>query len=212
MANAGSHRREDILPAKARYGEVLKSRSRVTNFSSAWASSRCLSSPPPGSDSTIEVILTSPATVSCWKVLCSPSRFASNMKNTRKGFFFPKDCLLPVGYGSVLTAIQFATNLLFPAAVAAKYFHCWEVSSWIVPYVCTSGKVIWRNTEAYFYSQSKNDCGSLSETALLEIWHIYNEWRLLIYINHVFAQINPECKYPCLIACLHFFQSESVVC
>lgn len=35
MANAGSDRREDILSAKARYGEVLKSRSRVTNFSSA---------------------------------------------------------------------------------------------------------------------------------------------------------------------------------
>lgn len=47
------------------------------------------------------------------------------------------------------------TNLFFPAAMAAKSLHSWEVSSWIAPYVCTSGKVIWRKTEAYFSSQSR---------------------------------------------------------
>jgi len=35
MASARSGRREDILSAKARYGEVSKSRLRVTKFSSA---------------------------------------------------------------------------------------------------------------------------------------------------------------------------------
>lgn len=157
---------ENILSAKTGYGEVLKSRSRVSTFSLA---SYYLISLPPGADKSIEVILTFPTTVSFWKIFVDLYGLHPVWKTLSKIFFFQK-----IAFYQLFMAVNNLWLVYFPCSNGSKVLSQWRGEQLNCALCVHIRQSQMEKHWSIFLFTVKNDCGSIAfQRQLFWKWHKY---------------------------------------